>query len=243
MMQSLKNQIAVVTGASSGIGKSIALELAKKEVILCLLGRNSVTLQEVADQVKKSTRHVNCYQVDLSKDQEITDFGKSITKRFDGINLLVHCAGAYSAGPLESASIADFDWQYKTNVRGPYLLTQVLLSLLKSTKGDIVFINSSAVLQANARLSQYTASKQALRAVADSIRQEINAEGIRVLSVYPGRTASPMQEAIFKAEGREYNPELLIQPQDLAMMISNIICLPRTTEVTDIFLRPMIKPA
>lgn len=240
-MRSLKNQIAVITGASSGIGKSIALELAKREVILCLLGRNLATLQEVADQAKKSTQRVHCYRLDLSKDQEIIDFGLSISEKFKGIDILVHCAGAYAASPLESASIEDFDRHYKTNVRGPYRLTQVLLSLLKSGKGDIVFINTSAVLQANANLSQYAASKQALKAVADSLRQEINAAGIRVLSVYPGRTASPMQEAIFKAEGREYKPELLIQPQDLATMITSTLCLPKSTEVTDIFLRPMIK--
>jgi NADP-dependent 3-hydroxy acid dehydrogenase YdfG len=241
-MDSLKNKVAVVTGASSGIGKSISMELAKKEAILCILGRNLATLQEVADQAQKATRRVECYRVDLSQDQEITDFGRSISEKFKGIDVLVHCAGAYAAGPLESASIADFDWHYKINVRGPYLLTQVLLKLLKARKGDIVFMNTSAVLQANARLSQYAATKQALKAVADSLRQEINAEGIRVLSVYPGRTASPMQAAIFEAEGRDYKPELLIQPQDLATLITSTLCLPKSVEVTDIFLRPMLKP-
>jgi NADP-dependent 3-hydroxy acid dehydrogenase YdfG len=240
MMQSLKNHIAVVTGASSGIGKSIALELAKKEAILCLLGRNLGTLQEVADQARKATDRVECYQVDLFQDQEITDFGRSISEEFKGVDILVHCAGVYAAGALESASIADFDWHYKINVRGPYLLTQVLLKSLKARKGDIVFINTSAVLKANARLSQYASTKQALKAVADSLRQEINAEGIRVLSVYPGRTASPMQAAIFEAEGRDYKPELLIQPQDLATLITGTLCLPRSMEVTDIYLRPML---
>jgi len=241
-MRSLRNKIAIITGASSGIGKSIALELAKKEVSLCLLGRHLVTLQEVADQALKTTLRVECYKVDLSQDQEIIDFGKSISKEFNGVDILIHCAGAYVASPLESASIADFDRHYKTNVRGPYLLTQELLSLLKASKGDIVFINSSAVLQANTNLSQYTATKMALKAVAESLRQEINAEGVRVLSVYPGRTASPMQAAIFKSEGREYKPELLIQPQDLAALITCTLCLPRSTEVTDIFMRPMLKP-
>ena len=240
-MRSLKNQIAVITGASSGIGKSVALELAKKEAILCLLGRDLGTLQKVADKAKKSTQKVYCFRVDLSKDQEIVDFAESISGKFKGIDILVHCAGVYAAGPLESAPIGDFDWHYKTNVRGPYLLTQKLLSLLKSGKGDIVFMNTSAVLHANPILSQYTATKQALKAVADTLRQEINAEGIRVLSVYPGRTATPMQEAIFKAERRRYKPELLIQPQDLASIIANTLCLPRSIEVTDIFLRPMKK--
>jgi NADP-dependent 3-hydroxy acid dehydrogenase YdfG len=242
MMKSLKNQIAVVTGASSGIGKSIALELAEQEVTLCLLGRDLKSLQAVAEIAKQATRHVHCFRVDLTVNQEITDFSKSISQLFNGVDILVHCAGVISMGFLASASVEDFDWQYKTNVRGPYVLTQCLLPLLKSQQGQVVFINSSAIFNANPRLSQYAATKHALKAVADSFRQEVNADGIRVLNVYPGRTASPMQESVFRAEGKIYNPEILMQPRDLAMMVIEVLALPKSAEVTDIHLRPMTKP-
>jgi NADP-dependent 3-hydroxy acid dehydrogenase YdfG len=241
-MKSLKNQVAVITGASSGIGKAIALELAKQEVVICLLGRNLKSLQAVADIANQSTRHVHCFKVDLTADQEIIDFSKSISQLFNGIDVLVHCAGVISMGFLENASVEDFDWQYKTNVRGPYVLTQSLLPLLKSQQGQVVFINSSAVFGTQARLSQYAATKHALKAVADSFRQEVNADGIRVLSVYPGRTASPMQKSVFKAEGKTYNPEILMQPGDLAMMVIAALQLPKSAVVTDIHLRPMKKP-
>ena len=242
-MTSLENQIAVVTGASSGIGKSIALELAKQGVFLCLLGRDLISLKEVAHSAKKSTRHVQCYRVDLTVDQEIVDFCASISAEFNAVDILVHSAGVISLEPFETASMADFDVQYKTNVRGPYRLTQILLPLLKLRQGQVIFINSRAVLM-NARpgLGQYTATKQALRAIADSIRQEVKAEGIRVLSVYPGRTDSPMQQTVFKFEGRIYQPELLMQPVDIAATIVNAICLPRTAEVSDITISPLAEP-
>jgi NAD(P)-dependent dehydrogenase (short-subunit alcohol dehydrogenase family) len=146
-------------------------------------------------------------------------------------------------GLLDSVSVEDFDLQYKTNVRGPYLLTQRLLPLLKLRQGQVVFINSRTVfLNARADLGQYAATKHALKAVADSFREEVKADRIRVLSVYPGRTSSPMQETVFKTEGKVYQPELLMQPTDVAATIVNALCLPRTADVTDITLKPLVEP-
>jgi NADP-dependent 3-hydroxy acid dehydrogenase YdfG len=241
-MISLKKQVAVVTGASSGIGKSIALELAKQEVVLCLLGRDLSSLEKVARIAKQSTHHVHCYNVDITIDQEVADFSKSVSAEFNAVDILVHSAGAIFLESLESAAVENFDRQYNTNVRGPYLLTQCLLPFLKSRQGQIVFINSSATFNTPPRLSQYAATKHALRAVADSLRQEVNADGIRILSVYPGRTASPMQASVFRAEGKVYDPEILMQPTDLAMMVIAALQLPKSAEVTDIHMRPMKKP-
>ena len=89
--------------------------------------------------------------------------------------------------------------------------------------------------------AQYDSTKHALKAVADSLRGEINTHGVRVLSVYLGRTASEMQERIYQMEGRPYRPELLLQPGDVASIIVSALSLPSTAEVTDISIRPMIK--
>lgn len=242
-MESLKNQIAVVTGASSGIGKSIALELAKKGVGLCLLGRDLSSLEEVAHIAEQSTRRVHCYSVDITIDQEIADFSKSFSAEFNAVDILVHSAGVISIVPLEYAPVEGFDLQYKTNVRGPCRLTQILLPLLKLQQGQVIFINSRAVfLSARPGFGQYTATKLALKAIADSFRQEVKGYGIRVLSVYPGRTASSMQKTVYKSEGKTYQPELLMQPDDIAATIVSAICLPRTAEVTDITLAPLFEP-
>ncbi len=242
-MKSLKDHIAVITGASSGIGKSIALELAKQGVVLCLLGRDLSSLEEVAHIAEQSTRRVHCYNVDITIDHEIADFNKSISAKFNAVDILVHSAGVISIVPLEYASIEGFDLQFKTNVRGPYRLTQILLPLLKLQQGQVIFINSRAVfLNARSGFGQYTATKLALKAVADSFRQEVKVYGIRVLSVYPGRTASSMQQTVYKSEGKSFQPKLLMQPADIAATIVSAICLPRTAEVTDITLAPLVEP-
>ena len=240
-MLSLKNKIAVVTGASSGIGKSIALELAKKKVQLCLLGRNTQRLEVIAETAGKDSPLVKCYAVDLAKNSDIKELQQKLNSDFEKIHLLIHSAGLTSLGRLEFSSVADFDRQYQTNVRAPFLLTQTLLPMLKSGKGQIVFINSSAGLRAGFNNGQYAATKSALKSIADSFRNELNTEGIRVLSVYPGRTATPMQEAVTKTEGKQYHPEILLQPEDIAITVINAIRMPRSAEITDIHIRPFLK--
>jgi NADP-dependent 3-hydroxy acid dehydrogenase YdfG len=142
--------------------------------------------------------------------------------------------------PLERAHVENLDLQYATNVRAPYLLTKYLLPLLTAAHGQIVFINSSAGLTAKRpEVGQYGATKHALKAIADSLREEVNPKGVRVLTMYLGRTATPMQEALYHKEGKVYLPEALVQPEDVASVVVQALLLPRTAEVTDISIRPM----
>jgi NADP-dependent 3-hydroxy acid dehydrogenase YdfG len=121
------------------------------------------------------------------------------------------------------------------------ILTQRLLPLLKKPRGQIVFINSSVGLTARPNVGYYSATQHAFKALTDSLRGEVNADGIRVLSVYPGRTATPRIQALHAEEGRPYEPEHLLQPDDIASVVLNAIALPWTAEVTDISLRSMRK--
>ena len=181
------------------------------------------------------------YQADLTRDGDIKELAATIQEDHGRVDMLVHCAAGFSYGKLESTSVKDFDRQYRLNVRAPYLLTQTLLPMLKTCQGQIVFLISSVVLRPTANVSQYAATKHALKAIADSLREEVNADGVRVLSVLPGRTATSLQEAIFQYEKRSYDPRLLLQPEDVAEVIINTLALPRTAEVTNISMRPMIK--
>jgi NADP-dependent 3-hydroxy acid dehydrogenase YdfG len=239
-MTVFKEQVAVVTGASSGIGKAIALQLAAQKAKLCLLGRKLDTLLAIAKSVETSPQVVS-YEVDLTLDEDIEKLKSNLVEDFGQVDLLIHSAGIISLGEMKTAPVEDLDLQYRTNVRAPYALTQALLPMLIPRQGQIVFINSSAGLTAKAGAGQYAATKFALKAIADSLRAEVNALGLRVLSVYPGRTASPMQAAIYKMEGKAYNPERLLQPEDVAACVISALSLPRTAEVTDIQVRPLVK--
>jgi NADP-dependent 3-hydroxy acid dehydrogenase YdfG len=80
-----------------------------------------------------------------------------------------------------------------------------------------------------------------MKAVADSLREEVNSDGIRVLCVFPGRTATPRTKRLFHEEGKAYRPDLLMQPEDVATMVVHALKMPRTAEVTEIMIRPLFK--
>jgi NADP-dependent 3-hydroxy acid dehydrogenase YdfG len=240
-MRSLQEQTAVITGAGSGIGKAIAMRLAREGARLCLTGRHLEALETVAQDSRSSAAWVRCYQVDLTVDDDIGNLANRIEEDCGKIEMLIHSAGIVALGLIEQASIKDFDRQYRTNVRAPYAVTQALLPMLKSGIGQVVFINSSAGLTARAKTSQYAATKHGLKAVADSLREEVNSRGIRVLSIYPGRTAGPFQEEVHRVEEKTYHPERLLQPDDVADMVVNSMKLPLTAEVTDLSIRPFMK--
>ena len=240
-MTMLEGQLAVVTGASSGIGKAIALGLAGHGAALYLVGRRSEALQAVAGAAKEKSPQVFCSQADLSQDTEVKKLLAEIKKNTQNVDILIHSAGVVWLGELESTDAERLDDHYKINVRAPYVLTQGLLPCLKSRQGQILFVNSSAGLTARANLSQYAASKHALKAMADSLREEVNPYGVRVLSLFLGRTASPMQATVCRLEGKMYQPELLMQPEEVAAVAVHALSLPRGVEVTEISMRPMLK--
>ena len=238
---SLLHQVAVVTGAGSGIGKAIARALAAAGASLCLVGRTRETLEETADAVRTAAPRVTVSPTDLTLDHQVEQLRSRLTTEFGQVDILVHCAGVIFQGRIDNHSAQDFDRQYQANVRAPYLLTQALLPLLKVRPGQIVVINSSVGLRAPAGVSQFSATQHAVRAMADSLRAEVNKYQIRVLSVFPGRTATPRQARIYQREGRTYQPDLLMQPEDISLMISSALRLPKTAEVTDISMRPLLK--
>jgi NADP-dependent 3-hydroxy acid dehydrogenase YdfG len=237
----LQDHTCVVTGASSGIGRAIAIALASGGATVCAVARRRDELEATANAANGAGRFA-LYQADLLSDDEVNGLTRALLTREGGIDVLVHGAGMISIGGVETAPVRDLDRQYATNVRAPYVLTQALLPALRANRGQVVFINSSTGLAARANVAQYAATKHALKAIADSLREEVNPDGVRVVSVYPGRTATPLQARLHTVEAKPYAPERLMQPEDVASVVVNALTLPRSTEVTDLMVRPMTKP-
>ncbi len=237
----LTQHAAVVAGATSDIGRAICLSLAAAGARLGLLGRDASTLEELAKNVRSLTDKVFVYPVDITSDASVIGLAARLGSDLGRVDVLVHSAGVFEMGPHGGAAVADLDRQYQTNVRGPYLLTQALLPLLRACRGQIIFVNSTVGLEARAGIGQYASTQHALRAIADALRAEVNPDGVRVLTVYLGRTATARQARIFRLEGRPYAPELLIQPDDVAEIVLASLRLPRTAEVTEIRMRPLVK--
>jgi NADP-dependent 3-hydroxy acid dehydrogenase YdfG len=240
-MASLSNQYALVTGAGSGIGKALAQSLGAEGATVGLVGRTKTKLETSASEFKSDWPKPRILATDLSNDSEMDTLAAEVAKHFRRLDMLVMCAGEIAHGPIESAPVADFDKLYRANVRANYRLVQSFLPMLKQSSGQIVFINSSTGLSARANVGQFSASQHALRALADALRAEVNPVGIRVLAVYPGRVATPRQESLYQKYGSEYNPEVLLQPEDIASVVVNAVLLPRRAEVTEISIRPLAK--
>jgi NAD(P)-dependent dehydrogenase (short-subunit alcohol dehydrogenase family) len=232
---SLRGKVALVTGASGDIGRAIAVELLFAGVEVFMLARNVTKLVEPPppEKFREKCRFI---VADLTDANAIGRVAAEISSR-RGLDVLVLSSGIYE----RSRDPAIFEHQIAANLVGPYSLIQRLLPLLIEAHGQVVFMNSTQGLRAAGEVGQYAATQHAMKAVADSLRDEINASGVRVTSIFLGRTATERQRAIFALERRPYSPERLIQPADVAQIVVAILKLPYTSEVTDVVLRPMQK--
>ena len=234
---SLDGKVCVVTGASSGIGHALAVAFVRAGAEVWAIGRGREGLDSIAHDAGGGSGRSRPLVADVAREDDLESAGREILSGGAGVDVLVHNAGVISRGPVESATLEDLDWQYRVNLRAPFLLTGALLPALKRAPGQIVFINGSPKGLVP-RCSDVAATKRGLRAFADSLRQEVNAEGVRVLTMYLGRTATPMQEAVHEYEGRMYQPESLMHPADVAEIVLAAISLRSAIEVTDVSVRP-----
>lgn len=240
-VRTFEGRTAVVTGGGTGVGAAVALALASAGANLHLVGRRVDRLDAIGAKARLMGVQTTSYPADLSTTCGQLELTRLLARELPGVDILIQNAGIHSSGAVVQASLEVLDTLFLTNVRAPYTLTQALLPMLKARRGQIVFINSSSGLLAKPLTAQYDATKHALKAIADALRGEVNPDGVRVLSVYLGRTATEMQARIHRGEDKPYQPELLLQPEDVASVILNALSLPRTAEVTDIHIRPMIK--
>jgi NAD(P)-dependent dehydrogenase (short-subunit alcohol dehydrogenase family) len=234
----LADHVCVVTGASSGIGRAVVTALAADGAAVWALARDEIRLGEVA---RESTGNVTAVSVDLADEGELERVAGAILARDERVDVLVHSAGRVFRGPVEEATTDELDALYHVTLRGPFVLTRALLPGLKAAGGRVVWVNSLVPPGGATDAVLYASMKQAARTFADGLRQEVNAHGIRVTTLSPGRTDTPMQEWVHTYEQREYDPELLLSPGDVAGLLLSVLAVGSRGEVTDVNLRPVVK--
>jgi short-subunit dehydrogenase len=231
---------AVVTGATSGVGKDIAAYLLKSGWKVSLIGRDIDSLEKdpVIDSYEKQGKAIYC-KTDLSVDSELDQAVSEIEKVNDKLDILVHSAAFYTTGLFEKSNVSDLDDSYRVNVRAPYLLTQKLLPKLTNGKGVVVFLNSSTVTgSGHEKLTAYVSSKSALKSIAESLRKEVNLKGVRVMNVFLGKTDTPMQEKASEDLQYPYKPSRMMKSEHVAKCICDTALIPKDMECTDLYLRP-----
>ncbi|MEU5655673.1 SDR family oxidoreductase [Streptomyces sp. NPDC047737] len=223
----------LITGAGSGIGAAVARRLLERGDELVLLARDAGRARELAALYPGARTLVG----DLADPDRLSwAFGQQpMPERLDS---LLHIAGVVELGRIGDLTPRTWHLQLNANLVAPAELTRLLLPQLRVSQGQVVFVNSGAGLAAHAEWGAYAASKHGLKALADSLRHEEHGNGVRVTSVYPGRTASPMQAKVHQQEGKEYDASRWIDPESVATTILLAIDLPRDAEINDLTVRP-----
>lgn len=217
---------ALVTGAGRGLGAGIARLLAADHDVL-IGGTTADSVAAVSEELGATP-----WPVDLTD----ADALRTATADVDSLDVLVHNAGVADLGTVEDLTLADWRHTFEANVFAVAELTRLLLPALRRAHGHVVLINSGAGLRANPRWSAYAASKFALRAFGDALRQE--EPDIRVTSVHPGRIDTDMQRAIVAGEGKSYDGSQYLSVDTVARAVRQAIDTPPDAHPTEIVLRP-----
>ena len=219
----------LVTGAGSGIGAALADTLHARGDSLVLLARSPERAAELAARWDGARTLV----ADLADPATL-----DAIELPDPLDSVVHAAGVVDLGPVAWFTAGQWREHLDVNLLSPAELTRLALPALRAARGTVVFVNSGAGLRAHPHWAAYAASKHGLRALADALRAEELEHGVRVTSVYPGRTATPMQQRVHDQEGKEYDPGEWLRPETVAAAILHVLDLPRDATIPDVTLSP-----
>jgi 3-oxoacyl-[acyl-carrier protein] reductase len=216
-MTDLKNKNALITGAGKGIGKAIAIALAKEGVNVILVSRT----QTDVDQLAIETSHLGVKSLALSADvSDINSINKAVQKalaEFKTIDILINNAGIASFGKFLELEPEEWEKIIQVNLMGTYYTTRAVIpNMIERQTGDIINISSTAGLNGNALTSAYSASKFAVLGLTDSLMQEMRKHNIRVTALTPSTVATDMAKDLNLTDG---NPEKVMQSEDIAELI------------------------
>ncbi|CAN7175471.1 SDR family oxidoreductase [Microbacterium sp. LjRoot45] len=223
----------VVTGAGSGIGAVLARRLLGRGDRLVLIARDAARGDALRAELPGSSMIV----ADLADPDALAD-AVAVADLPDAVDGIVHAAGVVELGTVEQLPVSAWTAQLAVNLVAPAELTRLLLPRVRAARGQVLFVNSGAGLTAHPEWSAYAASKHGLRALADALRGEEAAHGVRVTSVYPGRTATPMQEKVHEQEGAAYDPSRFIDAESVAAAVLAALDATPDATLTDITVRP-----
>ena len=219
----------LVTGAGSGIGQALTNALHARGDRLVLLARS----RERADELALRWAGARTLVADLADPEPM-----AALELPEALDSVVHAAGVVALGRVADLTAQSWREQVDVNLLAPAELTRLTLPALRAAQGTLVFVNSGAGLRANPEWAGYAASKHGMRALADALRAEEREHGVRVTSIYPGRTATPMQQRVHEQEGKEYDPNDWIRPETVAAAIVHVLDLPRDATIADVTVSP-----
>jgi NADP-dependent 3-hydroxy acid dehydrogenase YdfG len=229
----LKDKVAIVTGASDGLGKQVALKLAKEGVSLALVARNEERLGEIKSETERlGSPKVNTYSCDISDSKQVEDVVRQIEVDFNEVQILLNIAGIWQKlNLLEDISIEEIDGVIDTDLKGMIYMSHFVLSILKRQKEAIIINDSSkSGVTAQPGQSVYTAAKWGVRGFTDVLKEDLKETSVRVAALYQGGTNT----GLFNKSGEHFDQNKFIDPESLADVVIFMLSRPSRIWLHDV---------
>ena len=219
------SRVAIVTGSTKGIGKSIGNELARNGFNVVINSRNQEEVDNVAKEIEENFDIQSIgIQADISDEHQVKDMVNQTIKKFQQIDVLVNNAGVLIVKTLEQTTQENWDKIIDTNLKGTFLCSrEVLPYMISKNSGFIINISSGAGKSGYAGLSSYCASKFGVIGLTESLAQEVDQFGISVVALCPGAVATDMQKQFMSSEEYERGKNDMIQPSKIAKKTMEVI--------------------
>jgi len=218
----LEKKNCLITGATGGLGKQIAIELAKKNCNIFLTGRQNKKLEKLNDELEKTNKNnlIKYKQCNLQETEELDDLIQKIRDEFSSIDILVNCAGIFPVSPISQSTLEQYDRCMNLNVRVPFVLSKEFSKdMMKNRWGRIVNIASSGAYNGLKNTAIYRSSKHALLGLSRSLHNELKEFNVRTFCISPGPIKTDMGKDIVKKENPNENYDTFMKPNEIAEFI------------------------
>ena len=220
MGKRLAGKVAIVTGASRGIGRAISVALAQEAATIVLAARSIQKLQETADQVTEAGGKADIVVTELTEEESIKNLVKTTSEKFSRLDILVNNAGVTHSAKLEETATEDWQRCMQINARAPFILCREALPLLKKAEaGYIINIASVVGVKGYPLQSAYTSSKHALRGMTISLAEELRGSNIRVHLLCPGGVDTDLVQKVRP----DIKKDELMQPEEIAELVLYLV--------------------
>ena len=236
----MENKTVLITGATSGIGRATAFELAKHGFNLILCGRREQRLEDIKRDLEGQTR-IHTLNFDVRDKKAVFEAVESLPERFKIIDILINNAGnAHGLDPIDTGSLEDWDAMMDINVKGLlYMSKAVIPQMTQRQSGQIINIGSSAGKEVYPKGNVYCGSKHAVLAITEGMRLDLNPYGIKVGAINPGLVETEFSEVRFKGDKKAdavYKGYKALQAEDVAEVIHFAISRPPHVNIADVLM-------
>ena len=219
----LEKKNCLITGATGGLGKQIAIELAKKNCNIFLTARQNKKIEKLNDELEKTNKNnlIKYKQCNLQETEELNDLIQKIRDEFSSIDILVNCAGIFPVSPISQSTLEQYDSCMNLNVRVPFVLSKEFSKdMIKNRWGRIVNIASSGAYNGLKNTAIYRSSKHALLGLSRSLHNELKEFNVRTFCISPGPIKTDMGKDIIKKENPNENYDTFMNPNEIAEFIT-----------------------